>query len=196
VPVGTELPYSANGIAFSRDGSALYIANMSTNVIYKQDVRHCWNRRTGCEAYGDLTVFSHDPEHLIQGPDNIDFDENGNLWVASGQNHHVIALDRRGRVAGVFGTFRGFNSRGAPRGLLQPSGVIYSHGKIYIGNESNQSLLPAADNIDWSSLKLFTLSSVDVDELDRGPGHGNHDYGHFYDNDHDDDHGHSPSNRW
>src|SRR5450755_4236204 len=27
VPLGTVLPYSANGIAFSRDGSALYIAN-------------------------------------------------------------------------------------------------------------------------------------------------------------------------
>jgi DNA-binding beta-propeller fold protein YncE len=161
VPLGTVLPYSANGIAFSRDGAALYIANMSTNTIYKQKVKRCENPFTGCEPDGAIAVFSNDSR--IDGPDNMDFDNEGHLFVASGQNQHVIELDKRGDVVGVYGSFRGFDSEGAPKGLLQPSGIIYSKGKIYIGNESSQSLLPASDNIDWSKLKLFTISSIDLD---------------------------------
>jgi len=163
VPTGTVLPYSANGIAFSRDGSALYIANMSTNIIYKQKVNHC-NSIVGCEPEGQIVQFSNDPHHLIQGPDNIDFDNNGNLWIASGQDQHVIGLDCRGDIIGVFGQFFGFDKEGAPLGLLQPSGVIFSKGNIYVGNESSQSLLPAADNVNWSAQKLFTISVFDPDQ--------------------------------
>jgi sugar lactone lactonase YvrE len=181
VPTGTVLPYSANGVAFSRDGSALYIANMSTNTIYKQRVKHCRNRFTGCQADGDISVFSHDPRHFIQGPDNIDFDDNGYLWIASGQTQHVVALDQQGNVAGVFGTFRGFDNQGAPIGLLQPSGVIFSKGKLYIGNESSQSLLPAADNIDWGAQKLFTVSSIDLDAIEGGHPHDNGHNDHSHD---------------
>jgi DNA-binding beta-propeller fold protein YncE len=188
VPSAVVLPFSANGIAFSRDGSALYIANMSTSIIYKQKVKHCGNPFTGCETNGGLSVFSRDPEHLIQGPDNMDFDDNGNLWVASGQNHHVIALDRQGDIVGVFGKFRGFDDQGAPKGLLQPSGIIFSRGKIYIGNESSQSLVRASENINWSALKLFTLSVVDPEVLDEGHPSDDHNdsYSHNYD-----DHSHN-----
>ena len=167
LPNGTVLPYSVNGIAFSRDGSALYFANMSTNTIYKQKVWRCWDAINGCEPEGAATQFSRDPRHVIQGPDNMDFDEHGNLWIASGQDQHVVALNREGEVVGVFGAFLGFDKEGAPRGLLQPSGVIFSKGQIYIGNESSQSLLPAADPIDWTKLKRFTISTIDADILER-----------------------------
>ena len=164
---GTVLPYSVNGIAFSRDGSALYFANMSTNTIYKQKVWRCWDAINGCEPEGAATQFSRDPRHVIQGPDNMDFDAHGNLWIASGQDQHVVALNREGEVIGVFGAFLGFDKEGAPRGLLQPSGIIFSKGQIYIGNESSQSLLPAADPIDWTKLKRFTISTIDADILER-----------------------------
>lgn len=166
VPVGTVLPYSANGIAFSRDGSALYIANMSTDTIYKQKVKQCWDSINGCEPDGPIAVFSDDSR--IQGPDNMDFDDHGHLFIASGQNQHVIELDSSGKVIGVFGSFRGFTDEGAPKGLLQPSGIIFSKGRIYVGNESSESLLPTADKIDWAKLKLFTISSIDPgDNCDR-----------------------------
>src|ERR1700685_2077001 len=102
---------------------------------------------SGCQPDGSLVQFSNDPLHFIQGPDNIDFDQSGNLWIASGQTQHVVALNRQGVVVGIFGAYNGLSSAGAPMGLLQPSGIIYSQGKIYIGNESNQSLLPASDDV-------------------------------------------------
>jgi hypothetical protein len=164
VPTGSTLPYSANGIAFSRDGLGLYIANMSTNTIYVQAVKNCF-MSSGCQPDGDLVQFSNDPLHFISGPDNIDFDESGNLWIASGQQQHVVALNKQGVVVGIFGAYNGLSSAGAPVGLLQPSGIIYSQGKIYIGNESNQSLLPASDDINWPGLKEFTISSVSTSLL-------------------------------
>ncbi|MBV8828966.1 MAG: SMP-30/gluconolactonase/LRE family protein [Acidobacteriaceae bacterium] len=172
VPNGSVLPYSANGITFSNDGSALYFANMSTNVIWKQPVTSC-NSAGGCQPEGDIEQFSHDPLNFIQGPDNISFDNNGNLWVASGQQQHVVALDRHGDVVGVFGAFHGIDSNGAPIGLLQPSGVIFANGNIYIGNESNDggnggpsnALLPNTFYVDWTALKKFTISRVKADLL-------------------------------
>jgi len=159
----TALPFSINGIAFSRDGKALYMANMNTNKIYKLTVHHCTSV-VGCEP-GELSLFSDDPR--IQGPDNMDFDKDGNLWVASGQNDHVIALNPDGKVVGVFGKFKGLTPDGAPRGLLQPSGVIFSKGHIYIGNESNPDLVPPEKAAQFANLKLFTVSRIDVDVLDK-----------------------------
>jgi SMP-30/gluconolaconase/LRE-like protein len=173
VPNGSFLPYSANGITFSHDGSALYFANMSTNLIWKQPVTSC-NSAVGCQPEGDVAQFSHDPLNFIQGPDNIIFDNDGNLWVASGQQQHIVALDRHGDVAGVFGAFHGIGSNGAPIGLLQPSGVIFANGYIYIGNESNDggnggpgnALLPNTFYVDWTALKRFTISRVKADLLE------------------------------
>jgi hypothetical protein len=162
VPTGATLPYGPNGVAFSRDGKGLYIANMSTNIIYKQAVKDC-SGATGCQPDGAITQFSNDPLHFIHGPDNMDFDDHGNLWIASGQVQHVVVLGPLGKVIGLFGAFDGFTSQGAPIGLLQPSGIIFSNDKIYIGNESNQSLLPTSYDVDWAALKQFTISSVDAD---------------------------------
>jgi len=189
-PGGFVLPFSANGIAFSRDGEALYIANMSTSKIYKQNVKHCRNPFTGCETDGGLSLFSHDPDGLIKGPDNMDFDAKGNLWIASGQNDHVVVLDRNGHVDAVIGTFKGFDQDGAPKELLQPSGIIFANGSIYVGNESSQtlrpdnSLLKPGDRIDWSKLKLFTISRIDLETPED----------HGRDNDHDNN-GHSHDDR-
>lgn len=159
-PNATVLPFSANGVAFSRDGSALYIANMSNNTIYKQAVTNC-GLSTGCERDGGLSVFSNDP--IIQGPDNMDFDDRGNLWIASGQNNHVVVLNSSGDVAAVFGRFEGFDKDGAPKGLLQPSGIIFANGTIYVGNESSSSLLTGKAGIDFGPLKLFTISRIDAE---------------------------------
>jgi len=165
VPSATVLPFSANGVAFSRDGSALYIANMSTNKIYKQPVANC-NLPSGCERNGGLTLFSSDP--IIQGPDNMDFDDRGNLWIASGQNNHVVVLNSKGDVAAVFGNFEGFEKDGAPKGLLQPSGIIFANGTIYVGNESNPSLMTLKAGIDFSPLRLFTISRISAEIPDNG----------------------------
>ena len=128
--------FGANGVAFSNDGAALYIANMSTDIIYKMALSDC---RTGCRPAG-LSVFAKG--NGINGPDNIAFDDTGILWVASGQNDRVVAINSRGQVVAKFGSFEGFTRGGAPKGLLQPSGIIVSGDHVYVGNESSRGVGP------------------------------------------------------
>jgi DNA-binding beta-propeller fold protein YncE len=147
-------PFGVNGVAFAPDGSALYMANMSTDTIYKLTLDDC---DPVCTP-GVLSVFVEG--NGIDGPDNIDFDDKGNLWVASGQNDTVVAINPQGQVIKQVGSFQGFSQDGAPKGLLQPSGIIFSRGKIYVGNEANQTLRPVTDPIDWDQLEAFTISRV------------------------------------
>jgi DNA-binding beta-propeller fold protein YncE len=147
-------PFGVNGVAFAPDGSALYLANMSTDTIYKLTLSNC---AVQCDA-DTLTLFVQG--NGIDGPDNMDFDDEGNLWVASGQNDQVIGINEAGEVFSRIGSFDGFSRDGAPKGLLQPSGIVFSRGKIYIGNEANQALRPVTDPIDWDKLELFTISRI------------------------------------
>jgi DNA-binding beta-propeller fold protein YncE len=147
-------PFGVNGVAFSPDGSALYLANMSTDTIYKLAV----NCSSGTCIPGALTPFA-DASSGINGPDNIDVDDQGNLWVASGQNDQVLAFNPDGDVIRRVGSFDGFSQDGAPKGLLQPSGIVFANGKIYVGNEANPTL--RQDSASWSGrLKLFTISRI------------------------------------
>ena len=133
----TSFPeFGVNGIAFSNDGSELYMANMSTDVIYKMGVRGCGS---GCQP-SSLRQFVRGQG--INGPDNIAFDENGLLWVASGQNDRVVAINPRGQVVARVGAFEGFSRGGAPIGLLQPSGIAVVGDRVYVGNESSRGLRP------------------------------------------------------
>jgi sugar lactone lactonase YvrE len=149
--------FGVNGVAFSNDGTELYMANMSTDVIYRMTLRSC---ATGCEP-GGLSVFVKG--NGINGPDNIDFDANGVLWVASGQNDRVVAVNSRGQVIAKIGQFEGFTRSGAPQGLLQPSGIVVSGDRVYVGNESSRGLRPKPDLLpetEWDQLRLFTLSEI------------------------------------
>ena len=99
----------------------------------------------------------------MNGPDNMDFDENGILWVASGQNDRVVAINRSGLVIAKIGTFEGMSRGGAPEGLLQPSGLIVSGDRVYIGNVSSRGLRPTPDLVPeetWDELRLFTISEI------------------------------------
>jgi sugar lactone lactonase YvrE len=149
--------FGVNGVAFSNDGTALYMSNMSTDIIYKMGVNDC---ARGCRPAG-LSVFAR--SNGINGPDNIAFDNMGNLWVASGQNDRVVAINSRGEIVGKFGAFEGFTRGGAPRGLLQPSGIIVSGDHVYVGNESSRGLRPTPDLVpesEWNQLRLFTISEI------------------------------------
>lgn len=149
--------FGVNGVAFSRDGTELYMANMSTDVIYRMTVSGC---ATGCQP-GALREFAKGQG--INGPDNIVFDEQGILWVASGQNDRVVGINRSGRVIAKIGGFEGFSRGGAPEGLLQPSGIGVFAGRLFVGNESSRGLRPDPDLIpesEWDKLRLYTVSVV------------------------------------
>jgi sugar lactone lactonase YvrE len=149
--------FGVNGLAFSNDGTELYMANMSTDIIYRMAVSGC---RTACQP-GELREFIRGEG--INGPDNIDFDEQGILWIASGQNDRVIGVNRSGNVIAKIGAFEGFTRGGAPEGLLQPSGIAAFGGRIYVGNEASRGLRPTPDLIpesEWDQLRLFTVSVI------------------------------------
>jgi hypothetical protein len=157
VQIGGFPEFGVNGVAFGLEGRSLYMANMSADVIYRMLLSNC---NTGCEP-GFLEVFTRGQG--INGPDNIDFDENGILWVASGQNDRVVAINRSGQVIAKIGKFEGMTRGGAPEGLFQPSGLIVSGDRVYVGNESSRGLRPNPDLVPestWDELRLFTISEI------------------------------------
>lgn len=127
-------PFGVNGLAFSPEKSALFMGNTSTDTIYKLDL-------TGCAVSclpGNFSVFAQGGP--IDGPDDIDFDDNGLLWVASSQKDQVVVLNAQGLVVQVVGSFRGLSSDGAPISLMQPAGIVFSQGNIYVANQANPTL--------------------------------------------------------
>jgi DNA-binding beta-propeller fold protein YncE len=149
--------FGVNGIAFSNDGTELYLANMSSDVIYKMPVQNC---QMGCQPTA-LREFVRGEG--INGPDNIAFDENGILWIASGQNDRVVAVNPRGQVIAKVGAFEGFTRGGAPLGLLQPSGIVVVGDRVYVGNEASRGLRPNPDLLPedvWDQLRLYTISEI------------------------------------
>lgn len=149
--------FGVNGVAFSNDGSELYMANMSTDVIYRMPVRNC---ATECQP---TAVREFVRGNGINGPDNIAFDQNGLLWIASGQNDRVVAVNPRGQVVAKIGSFEGFTRGGAPIGLLQPSGIVVVGDRVYVGNEASRGLRPTPDLLPestWEQLRLFTISEI------------------------------------
>jgi hypothetical protein len=69
-----------------------------------------------------------------------------------------VALNAQGQVMATRGSFEGFLPDGAPRGLLQPSSIVFSKGKLLVTNEANNTLLPAG--FDLSKLATFTVSRL------------------------------------
>lgn len=157
VQIGGFPEFGVNGVAFGLEGRSLYMANMSSDVIYRMLLSNC---ATACQP-GFLSVFTKGQG--INGPDNMDFDQNGVLWVASGQNDRVVAINRSGQVIAKIGTFEGMSRAGAPEGFLQPSGLIVSGDRVFICNESSRGLRPNPDIIPeetWDELRLFTITEV------------------------------------
>lgn len=157
VQIGGFPEFGVNGVAFGLEGQSLYMANMSADVIYRMLLSDC---ATGCKP-GFLSVFTKGQG--LNGPDNIDFDAEGILWVASGQNDRVVAINQSGQVIAKLGRFEGMSRAGAPEGLLQPSGLVVSGDRVYVGNESSRGLRPSPDLVPestWDELRLFTISEI------------------------------------
>src|SRR6266850_2444757 len=112
-------PFGANGLAFSADGTQLFIANTADDRILKYDV-----------ALKTVTVFAES----INGADGIAFDHRGRLWVCANQADELVALNAKGRVVERRGSFRGIAHDGAAKGLLFPASLVFSGGAIYVTN--------------------------------------------------------------
>ena len=78
--------YFANGIALDAEEKYLYVAETMMNRILRFEIDTSKNTLANRETY----------QHLIT-PDNLDFDKEGNLFVASPITNKVFAIDKKCR---------------------------------------------------------------------------------------------------
>lgn len=112
-------PFGANGLAFDRDETALFIANTGDDRILKLNL-----------ATKELTVFAES----INGADGIAFDHRGRLWVCANQADELVALNGKGKVIKKVGDFEGIRHDGSPEGLLFPASLVILGHDAFVTN--------------------------------------------------------------
>jgi len=140
-------PFGANGLAFSADGTQLFIANTADDRILKYDV-----------ALKTVTVFAES----INGADGIAFDHRGRLWVCANQADELVALNAKGRVVERRGSFRGIAHDGAAKGLLFPASLVFSGGAIYVTNLA-LPLTDAQGDEPEEDVTTYTVARIPLD---------------------------------
>jgi sugar lactone lactonase YvrE len=116
-------PFGANGLAFNRNRSALFVANTGNDTVVRIPV-------LAGGAAGTPEVFVNS----INGADGLIIDESDNLWVAANQADEIVVVDPSGRVIAKLGDFNGLDAHGSPRGLLFPASLV-RHGEfLYVTN--------------------------------------------------------------
>jgi len=137
-------PFGANGLAFSRDESALFIANTGDDRVLKLDM-----------ASGQVTVFAES----INGADGLAFDERGRLWVAANQADELVALNEQGRVVAKLGDFEGIRKNGTPEGLLFPASLVILGDDLFVTNLA-LPLTPTAGDEQEEDVRRYTISRL------------------------------------
>jgi len=116
-------PFGANGIAFNKAGTAMFVANTSTDKLIKITV-------SGGTATG-VAEFTNS----INGADGIVIDGDDNIWVAANQADEIVVVDPSGKAIAKLGDFDGVK-HGITNGLLFPASPAFSKdGKwLYVTN--------------------------------------------------------------
>jgi sugar lactone lactonase YvrE len=118
-------PFGANGLAFNKAGTAMFVANTGNDTVIKIPVG-------AGGAAGTPEVFMQS----INGADGLIIDDDDNIWVAANQSDEIVVVNQSGRVIAKLGDFEGIDPHGAPRGLLFPSSLVFSGGFLYVANLS------------------------------------------------------------
>jgi sugar lactone lactonase YvrE len=138
-------PFGANGLAFNRDESALFVANTGDDRVLSVD-----------PSTGKVSPFAES----LNGADGLVFDNSsGLLWVCANQADEVVALNASGRVVAKLGEFRGINKDGTPDGLLFPASPVIVGRNIFVTNLAI-ALTPAAGDEPEEDVKLWTVSKM------------------------------------
>jgi DNA-binding beta-propeller fold protein YncE len=140
-------PFGANGLALSRDGTKLFIANTGDDRILRLDVKT-----------EKLSIWAES----INGADGIAF-YRGRLVVAANQADEVVILNDSGRVIAKLGDFLGIRSDGSPRGLLFPASLVIVDDKIFVTNLALPLTTTEGDEPEEDVTK-YTISRIDIPE--------------------------------
>jgi sugar lactone lactonase YvrE len=133
-------PFGANGLAFNRRRTALFVANTGNDTVVKIPV-----------ATRAAEVFVNS----INGADGLLIDEHDNIWVAANQADEIVVVEpREGRAIAKLGDFGGLRD-GAPIGLLFPASLVFHGDFVYVTNLSLDLRLfsPTFDAVDsaWAA---------------------------------------------
>jgi sugar lactone lactonase YvrE len=145
-------PFGANGLAFNRAGTTLFVANTANDTVVQIPVSNPANS----------SVFVHS----INGADGLLIDEDDNLWVAANQADEIVVVNPSGRVIAKLGDFSGLDPKGAPNGLLFPASLVFSRGFLYVTNLSLDLRVAVAPDVmavdsQWAAeVKRHTVARI------------------------------------
>jgi len=140
-------PFGANGLAFNKDETALFVANTGDDRVLKVEL---------VSGLRKVSVFAES----LNGADGLVFDaRSGLLWVCANQADEVVALNAKGRIVAKLGEFRGINRDGTPDGLLFPASPVIVGDEIIVTNLA-VALTDAAGDEPEEGVKLWTISTM------------------------------------
>lgn len=147
-------PFGANGLAFNRAQTTLFVNNTGNDTVVKIPVNT--NGTAGTPA-----VFVN----AINGADGLIIDEHDNLWIAANQADEIVVVDPSGRTIAKLGDFNGLDRDGAPIGLLFPASLVFSGPFVYVTNLAIDLRLFGAANATgdspWTAdVKIHTISRI------------------------------------
>ena len=138
-------PFGANGLALSRDGTKLFIANTGDDRILQVDLKT-----------KDISVFAES----IDGADGI-ASYKGMIVAAANQGDVVVILNESGRIIAKLGDFLGIQKDGSPSGLLFPASVVIVEDKIFVTNLALPLTMTEGDEPE-EDVTLYTVSRIDI----------------------------------
>lgn len=139
-------PFGANGLAFNKDESALFICNTGDDRVLKLEM---------LSGTGAVSVFAES----LNGADGLVADDQGRLWVATNQADEVVALNEHGKVIVKLGEFRGINRDGTPNGLLFPASPVIVGDEMFVTNLAI-ALTPAVGDEPEEDVTRWTVSRM------------------------------------
>ncbi|HMH16973.1 MAG TPA: SMP-30/gluconolactonase/LRE family protein [Burkholderiales bacterium] len=138
-------PFGANGLAFNKDESVLFIANTGDDRVLSLDM--------GMRA---VTVLAES----LNGADGLVFDkDSGLLWVCTNQADEVVALNANGKIVAKLGEFRGINRNGTPDGILFPASPVIVGDDMFVTNLAI-ALTPAVGDEPEEDVTRWTISRL------------------------------------
>ncbi len=138
-------PFGANGLAFNKDETVMFIANTGDDRVLSLDM--------GTRA---VTVLAES----LNGADGLVFDnDSGLLWVCTNQADEVVALNANGRIVAKLGEFRGISHNGTPEGLLFPASPVIVGDEIFVTNLAI-ALTDAKGDEPEEDVKHWTISRM------------------------------------
>ena len=157
-PIRPPPGIGANGLAFNKEQTALFVANTAQDTIIKIPV-------------SGSPLEPGTPEVFVNraggGPDGIIIDEQDNLWIACNQSDEVMVIEpKQGRVIAKLGDFGGIDKDGAPIGFLWSNSLVFHGDDVLVTNLSadigavTSRSLRTVDGPWADQVKLHTVSKI------------------------------------